>query len=111
MRPLCECGFRPAAINYRKNGKLYYRSLCESCLKYGKHYGIPRWLRSGYKMKNQCDKCNFKSQHKEVFRVFHIDGDLNNCRHSNLKTVCCNCAAVLTREGITWKQGDLIPDL
>jgi predicted HNH restriction endonuclease len=46
-----------------------------------------------------------------VFRVFHVDGDLNNCRPANLKTVCANCSRVLHKEGVRWKQGDLVPDL
>ena len=77
---------------------------------HGVHHGIPRWAREGYKLKNGCDKCGFRSPHEEVFRVFHIDGKLDNCRHSNLKTVCANCAQVLGKEGITWRQGDLVAD-
>ena len=111
MRPLCVCGFRPAAINYVKNGRTYYRSMCEACLKGGKYAGIARWYRAGYTLKNYCDKCGFKSQHADVFNVFHIDGDLNNCKHTNLKTVCANCQRVLHKEGVRWKQGDLVPDL
>ncbi len=76
----------------------------------GLYKGIPRWVRAGYKMKSICEKCGFKSPHSEVFRVFHVDGDLNNCKHTNLKTVCCNCTQVLSKEGITWRQGDLIAD-
>ena len=110
MRPLCKCGLRPRAINYKKGNRIYYRSLCEVCMSYGVYHGIPRWLRAGYKMKAVCDKCGFKSPHSEVFRVFHVDGDLNNCRFANLKTVCANCAQVLSKEGIAWKQGDLIAD-
>jgi hypothetical protein len=109
MRPLCStCGVHAAAVNYRKNGRIYYRRKCEACLG-GK--GIARWYRAGYRVKNACDKCGFKSPHKEVFAVFHIDGDLNNCRHTNLKTVCANCQRVLHKEGVRWKQGDLVPDL
>jgi hypothetical protein len=110
MRPLCRCGQRPRAVNYKKNDRVYYRSLCEVCMTHGLNHGIPRWARAGYKMKNTCDKCGFKSPHKEVFRVFHVDGDLNNCRYSNLKTVCANCAQVLGKDGIVWKQGDLVAD-
>jgi hypothetical protein len=77
---------------------------------HGISHGIPRWARAGYKLKNCCDKCGFKSPHEEVFRVFHIDGNLDNCRHSNLKTVCANCSQVLGKEGIAWRQGDLIAD-
>lgn len=110
MRPLCKCGQRPRAINYKKNNRIYYRSLCEICLAKGLYHNVPRWLRAGYKIKTVCEKCGFKSSHKEIFRVFHIDGNLNNCRHSNLKTVCANCSLILSKEGIKWRQGDLIAD-
>jgi hypothetical protein len=110
MRPLCKCGSRPRAINYKKNGRVYYRSLCEICMAHGVNHGIPRWFRAGYRMKLQCDRCGFKSLHKEPFRVFHVDGNLDNCRPANLKTVCANCAQVLAKEGVNWKQGDLVAD-
>jgi hypothetical protein len=111
MRPLCICSLRPTAVNYKKNGRTFYRSMCNVCLKHGALAGVPKWYRSGYRQKNNCDKCGFKSPHAEVFSVFHTDGDLNNCRPSNLKTVCANCARVLHKEGIKWQQGDLVPDL
>ncbi len=110
MRPLCKCGFRPRAVNYKKNDRTFYRSLCEICAKEGLFSRIPRWQRAGYKMKNQCEKCGFRSSYREVFRVFHVDGNLDNCRPSNLKTICCNCSQILAREGVTWRQGDLIAD-
>lgn len=110
MRPLCKCGKRPRAVNYKKENKTYYRSLCEICMAHGAYYGIPRWSRSGYKIKDSCEKCGFRSPHREIFKVFHIDGNLNNCRHNNLKTVCSNCALILAKEGITWRQGDLVAD-
>ena len=87
MRPLCICKQRPAAINYYKDGKAYYRKLCERCLRNGIGHGVPKWKQSGYEKKDYCEKCNFKSQHPEQFNVFHIDGDLQNCRPSNLKTI------------------------
>jgi len=59
MRPFCKCGLRPRAVNYRKNNKIYYRSLCEVCLSHGVNHGIPRWYRAGYRMKSQCEKCGF----------------------------------------------------
>ena len=110
MRPLCECGLRPSAVNYHKIGKTFYRSMCETCLKKGKFFGVPKWYRTGYRKKSQCDKCGFKSQHKEVYAVYHVDENLNNCRPSNLKTVCANCQRVLAKEGVKWKQGDLTAD-
>ena len=108
MRPLCSCGLRPAAVNYRKDGRTYYRSKCERCLG---GQGIARWYRAGYRVKSACDKCGFKSPHKQVFNVYHVDGDLNNCKPANLKTVCANCQRVLQQEGSRWRQGDLVPDL
>jgi hypothetical protein len=110
-RPLCICGFRPAAINYIKNDITYYRKKCESCLKHGEiGHGIPRWYRDGYRQKLVCDKCGFKGKHDEQFNVYHVDGNLNNSRPSNLKTVCANCQRALHKEGSRWKQGDLQPD-
>lgn len=111
MRPLCICGLRPAAINYRKDKKVYYRKKCEICSKHGgTGRGIPKWKRAGYEKKDQCEKCGHKSKHKEQFNVFHIDGNLDNCRPSNLKTICANCQRILQKEGVKWKQGDLLPD-
>jgi hypothetical protein len=111
-RPLCICGLRPAAINYHKEGRTYYRRKCEICLRYGGvNKGLPKWYQDGYRMKNLCEKCGFKSSHKEQFNVFHIDGNLTNSRSTNLKTICANCARILHKEGVRWRQGDLVPDL
>ena len=52
MRPLCEyCKQRPAAINYKKGSKTYYRKQCETCLHNGKGHGIPTWYKAGYRIK------------------------------------------------------------
>jgi len=110
-RPLCICGLRPAAVNYKKEGRIYYRRKCEICLRYnGTSKGVPKWYQDGYRLKNICDKCGFKSRHKEQFNVFHVDGNLNNTRPLNLKTVCANCQRVLHKEGVHWRKGDLVPD-
>lgn len=110
MRPLCVCGQRPAAINYRKGKKVFYRKKCETCLRNGTGHGIPKWKMSGYEKKQFCEKCGFKSKHNEQFNVFHIDGDLTNCRPGNLKTICANCQRIMQKLGVRWKQGDLLPD-
>ena len=111
MRPLCVCGQRPAAINYRKGDKIYYRKKCEICLKHKAYgIGIPKWQIAGYEKKTYCEKCGYKSNHQEQFNVFHIDGDLNNCRPNNLKTICANCQRILQKENGKWRQGDLKPD-
>ena len=110
MRPLCICKQRPAAINYKKNGKTYYRTKCEVCLRGGVHHGTPKWKQAGYVKKNTCEKCRYTSKHIEQFNVFHIDGDLNNSSLLNLKTVCANCQRIIQKTGEKWKQGDLLPD-
>lgn len=111
MRPLCQCGMRPAAINYIKNNKKYYRKKCEICLKYnGVAVGVPLWQVNGYTKKDYCEKCKFSSPYQEQFNVYHIDGNLQNSKFSNLKTICANCQRILSKEGLKWKQGDLVPD-
>ena len=111
MRPLCECGYRPAAVNYKKNGKTFYRKQCDTCLHHGKKmWVIPKWHRAGYRQLDTCEKCNHHSNHKEQFNVYHIDGDLNNTLRSNLKTICANCQRLMQKQGAKWKQGDLLPD-
>ena len=80
-RPMCICGFRPAAINYKKDGRVFYRKRCETCIRHGGiAHGFPKWYLDGYRQKDYCEKCNYKSKYKEQFNVFHIDGNLNNSR-------------------------------
>lgn len=110
MRNLCKtCGQRPVAINYYKGDRVYYRSQCDHCCR-GRQTESPLWARAGYKKKPSCDRCGFTSKYREQFNVYHVDGNLLNCRHVNLKTVCANCQRILSKEGAIWKQGDLIPD-
>jgi hypothetical protein len=110
MRDLCSsCGQRPVAINYYKDSKPFYRSKCDHCAK-GRGVGKPLWAVTGYKKKTTCDKCGFSSKYFDQFNVFHIDGELTNCRHTNLKTVCANCQRLLHKLKLPWKQGDLTPD-
>ena len=110
MRPLCKtCGQRPCAVNYYKDKKVFYRSQCDTCSR-GATPKKPRWYQLGYRQKDYCEKCGFKSKNPEQFNVYHIDGDLNNCRPGNLKTICANCQRILQKEGVKWKQGDLRPD-
>jgi len=112
-RSLCvACGKKPAAVNYKRNNKTYYRSRCDSCIrkKFKKVAPKPSWIKAGYRKKVTCEKCGFNSKHEEQFNVFHIDGVLENCRPNNLKTICANCQRTLQKEGVKWKQGDLIPD-
>lgn len=108
QRPLCKsCGTNTCAINYQKNGVKHYRSRCYKCCEKGVKV-TPRWYRAGYKKKNYCEKCGFKSLHKEQTSVYHIDGNLNNNLPTNLKTICRNCEVDVDKLG--WRQGDLVPD-
>jgi hypothetical protein len=110
MRKLCKkCGLAPVAINYHKDGKIYYRSKCDHCAK-GRKDLRPLWALAGYQKKDHCEKCNYSSKHKEQFNVFYVDGNFNNNRPTNLKTVCANCQRILHKEGVQWRQGDLVPD-
>lgn len=110
MRKLCKsCGKRPVAVNYIKEGRIYYRSKCDHCAR-GLDEGVPRWQQAGYKLKSKCDKCGYASKHLEQFNVYHVDGNLDNCRPTNLKTVCANCQRLLLVLGLPWRQGDLTPD-
>jgi hypothetical protein len=110
MRKLCKkCNQRPAAINYYKDSTPYYRRVCDHCAR-GSKDGIPKWFKAGYRKKTKCDKCGFTSKYKEQFNVFHIDGDLDNCKITNLKTVCANCQRILHDLNLPWRQGDLSPD-
>ena len=102
------CGVRPRAINYHKNGKIYYRKKCEQCNKAYKPVK-PLWVNSGYKVKRVCEACGFKALFRSQVTVFYIDNDLTNVNHKNLKTLCLNCNAELTKTG--WTRGDLEPDV
>jgi hypothetical protein len=113
MRPVCPaCNQRPRAVNCYRDGKIYYRSRCETCIKKNRKIKapVPRWQSSGYKKKPTCDRCGFKARHHSQLLVYHVDSNLNNCELRNLKTVCLNCVADLKRTDSTWKPGDLEPD-
>lgn len=71
---------------------------------------IPLWHKAGYKKKPHCEKCGFKAKYREQLFVYYIDGNLNNNSLTNLKTVCANCQVEVAKEGLGWRQGDLIPD-
>ena len=110
MRDLCKkCNQRPVAINYYKEGKPFYRSMCDHCSR-NRTEGVSQWQRAGYKKKAACDKCSFASKYPEQFNVYYVDGDPSNCRYTNLKTVCANCQRILHKLKLPWRQGDLRPD-
>lgn len=110
MRNLCkECGKRPVAINYRKGDRVFYRSKCDHCARNSKKEK-PMWASSGYRKKSTCDRCGFSSSFPIQFDVYHLDGNLANCKFNNLKTVCANCQRLLYSIKLPWKHGDLKSD-
>lgn len=54
--------------------------------------------------------CNFRAKHGSQIQVYHIDGNLNNNNLINLRSVCLNCGAIIQRQDLTWKPGDLAQD-
>lgn len=110
MRPLCKiCDARPVAVNYHKEGQVYYRSKCDHCGR-SRGNGRPLWFQAGYRMKCKCDRCGFMSKYSQQFNVYYIDGSPSNCHVTNLKTVCANCQRILHILKLPWRQGDLVPD-
>lgn len=94
MRPVCKtCGINPRAINYKKGEKVYYRSVCESCLALGKK-GTPSWYEAGYRIKDACEDCGIQSPHQEIYKVVYLDKNPVNTQFSNLKTLCSNCLII-----------------
>ena len=60
--------------------------------------------------KPHCEKCGFKSEYTEQLTVYHIDGCMKNSNLLNLKTICLNCQITISKQGLGWKQGALVPD-
>ncbi len=112
-RPTCKiCLLKPASINYHRNDKTYYRKHCDSCARKKKKMKppVPNWTKAGYKKKLVCDKCGFKARWLSQILVYYVNGDMNDCRLTNLKSVCLNCTVVIEKGDIPWSKG-LSPDL
>jgi len=110
MRDLCKkCQRKPVAVNYKKEGRTFYRSMCDHCAKNYKTER-PGWTRTGYKKKTTCDRCGFKGDDLCQFDVYYADGNVNNNKYDNLKTVCSNCQRLLHKLKLLWRRGDLTPD-
>jgi hypothetical protein len=112
-RPICTvCQQRPCAVNYHSQDTVHYRSKCDTCSR--KHKKLkprePKWKKQGYKKKSICDLCGFKARIASQILVYHIDGDLNNVEHRNLRSVCRNCVEDIKRQDRPWRRGDLEPD-
>jgi hypothetical protein len=112
-RDLCPaCRANPVAVNYVRDGVTHYRNSCSSCIRKGKKLKPepPAWVRMGYKKKPTCERCNFKFKLPEQSIVFHVDGNLKNNNHFNLKTVCLNCQQEVYKSRLSWKASPIVPD-
>lgn len=114
VRPLCvQCKSKPRAYAYRKNNKIYWRRLCDTCNRKQANKrigGVTPLQRSGYAKKKKCEICGFKAQASAQLDVYFVDGNLTNTVESNLKTVCANCQRLGGIRRLGWRMGDLIAD-
>jgi hypothetical protein len=114
-RKICPtCHLRPVAVNKHNHntGRIYYRKLCDACIRIGKKVPpqLQGWIKAGYRKKTLCERCGFKVKYPEQSSVFHIDGDLRNCDHNNLKTVCLNCRVELQYSKLHWRESNVRSD-
>lgn len=109
----CEnCNKHPAAINYIRNGKTYYRKLCYYCNKIKKsdsELTAQLLKKSGYKKKTVCDRCGFKAKTVNQMQIYYKDHNKLNVSLSNLRSFCANCVIELT-ENPAAKDRDLLAD-
>ena len=114
VRPLCtKCRSKPRAYAYQKNGKIYWRRLCDTCNRMHKNKkigGVTALQRSGYKKTKKCELCGFKAQDDIQLDVLFVDGNLRNVSVGNLKTVCANCQRLGSVRRLGWRVGDLVAD-
>ena len=113
-RPLCNtCKSKPRAYAYKRYGKVYWRSQCDTCIrkKAGQKVGgVTALQRSGYKKHKKCELCGFKAHDKAQLDVLFVDGNLRNIANNNLKTVCANCQRLGSTHRLGWRVGDLVAD-
>lgn len=110
-RPVClSCYQRPAAVNYHGKNKVYYRNRCDQCLR--RHRPVndptPAHVRSGYRMRDRCELCNFKSRVPDQIRVWYVNGNPKDGNWHNLKSICANCQIELVKKKLAWI--DVRPD-
>ena len=111
-RPVCQqCRTRPAAFNYVRQGKTYYRSKCLVCLsdKTKKQSKEAQALaKSGYMLRHECDRCHFVAKHHSQLKIVFLDGNRFNVGRQNLRTYCVNCIAEIA--ALPSSRSGLVPD-
>lgn len=113
-RPLCKkCQTNPRAYAYKKDNKIYWRSMCDACIRKKNKQAVggkTRWQTSGYQKKPKCELCGFKAVVHEQLNVYHVNGNKNDCNIYNLKTICANCQRLKSTQELGWSIGDLEVD-
>lgn len=66
-------------------------------------------INSGYKKRNECDRCNFTARHHSQLCIIFIDGNRLNVSRSNLRTYCANCVSEIAALPSSNRSG-LVPD-
>lgn len=111
-RPNCiKCNKNLCAINYIKEDRVYYRSMCVTCInlkKKRKSAEVRALLQSGYKKKTHCDRCNFQAKHPIQLSIVFLDGNRLNASRDNLRTYCANCIAEVSVLPV--RRSSLVPD-
>jgi hypothetical protein len=102
-RKVCaRCGLNPQAINYKKEDRIYYRSLCDPCLTQQIKKRKPKWIIEGYKKKIKCEACGFNPTYTEQLTVYEYK--------ENFKTLCLNCETAVRIANKFVKKSDIKPD-
>lgn len=113
IRPKCQyCYTNSAAINYRRNDCVHYRKLCDQCIRKQRQprSPVPLWYKSGYKLRDRCEKCNFRSKVEGQISVWYVDGNEHNVQWNNLKSICANCRIELLSNPYIWNSNLPKPD-
>ena len=103
MRDLCEkCNKNHKAINYKKDGKTFYRRFCDACIIEKKKNVKPQWQRDCYKKKFKCESCGYVAKYPDQLDVIEFE---------TYRTVCLNCEIIFDKEKkINILKGDLRSD-
>lgn len=86
--------------------------MCLSCIdeaKREKSLEHQSLLKSGYKKKNECDRCHFPAKHHSQLSIVYLDGNRLNVSRLNLRTYCANCIAEIAALPAR-NKGGLVPD-
>lgn len=98
-----KCGINRKAINYKKGDRIYYRSLCDSCLVVQIKKKKPRWQKENYHKAAICEDCRFIPKFPDQLTVYD--------NRKNFKTVCLNCEKEESiKSKIELKKSALKPD-